>query len=100
MVNSGCFKVISFNCFSFNYKLQVVRVLCLANDVVVLQETWLVLYDFCLLTLWILTSSLSLSQQLIRTSQLQADLIWGLSVVWQKNLGKGIELLALGQSRY
>ena len=72
------------------YKLQIVRELCEANDAVLLKETWLLPYDIGLLdTISSYFKSFSISA-VDMSESLVGRPYGGLSVLWRKKIGQSI----------
>ena len=97
--NIGSLKIVSFNCCGVTNKLPVIKDLCEDNDIVLLQETWLMSHNIGILdgvhqdcTAYS-TSAVDCTQALVGRPH------GGLSVLWKKHLSSYVNISLFDDTR-
>ena len=92
-------KIISFNCCGVINKLPVIKKICEENDIVLLQETWLMPYNVGILDSVHRDFSAYSTSAVDCTQALIGRPYGGLSILWRKSLGSGVNIESFDDNR-
>ena len=87
-------KIISFNCCGVSSKLPVIKELCDNNDIVVLQETWLLPHNISILESVHEEFSAHSTSAVDCTEALVGKPFGGISILWRNSIGRDIKIVS------